>query len=114
MENNHCLEKQCPSPKIFVVGDVKQRNEGIFIKGEMKNKELTMLVDTESSVTIINLKLYEEILSMRELNLITSNIRLKSAIGIGNNISAEECPRSLNLRDKLFPHTFINAQIENS
>ena len=52
-----------------------------------------MLVDTGSSVTIINPKLFEEIYSMRKLNVIAINIRLKSANG--NNISAGECSLSL-------------------
>ena len=54
VEDNLCSEKQCPSPQIFVVGDIKQRNEGIFIKGEIKDKEIAMLVDTGSSVTCNN------------------------------------------------------------
>ena len=60
-----------------------------------------MLVDTGKRITIINPKLFEEIDSMRELNLIAANIRLKSANG--NNISAGESPFtcSLKLRDKL-------------
>ena len=49
---------------------------------------------------------------MRKLNLIATNIRLKPANG--NNISAGECSLSWKLRDKLFPYTFIIAQIENS
>ena len=102
-----------PFPPICTVGDVKQRNEGIFIKGEIKNKEITILVDTGSSVTIINPKLFEEIDPKRELNFIATNIRLKSANG--NDISVlGECPLSLKLRNKLFPHTFVIAQIENS
>ena len=71
-----------------------------------------MLVDTGSSVTINKPKLFEGIDSMRKLNLIATNIRLKWANG--NNISAEECPRNLKLRDKLFPYTLIIAQIEIS
>ena len=57
-------------------------------------------------------KLFEEIHSMRELNLIATNIRLKSANG--NNTSARESPFSLKLRDKLLPYTLIINQIEIS
>ena len=113
VQDNLCFKKPCPSPQIFIVGDVKQRNEEIFIKGEIKNKEITMLVDTGSSVTIINPKLFEEIDPKRELNSIATNIRLKSANS--NHISVlGECPLNLKLRNKLFPHTFVIAQIKNS
>ena len=37
VENNLCLEKQCPFPQIFLVGDVKQGNE----RGDEKNKNVS-------------------------------------------------------------------------
>ena len=36
VRDNLCFKKPCPSLQICIVGDVKQRNEGIFIKGEIK------------------------------------------------------------------------------
>ena len=72
-----------------------------------------MLVDTGSSVTIINPKLFEEIDPNRELNLIETDIKLKSANGHDIPVLGK-CPLSLKLGNKLFPHTFLIALTENS
>lgn len=63
------------------MGDVKQGNEGIFITGKTGNTNTTILVDTGSSVTIINPKLLREVdLENRSDLVITeSSLRLKSA-----------------------------------
>ena len=113
VENNLCSEKQCPSPQIFIVGDIKQKEEGIFIKGEITDREIAMSVDTGSSVTIINPKLFEELDPKRELNFIETDIRLKSANGHGITVLGK-CPLSLKLGNNLFPHTFIVSLTENS
>ena len=72
-----------------------------------------MLVDTGSSVTIINPKLFEEIDPNRELNLIETDIKLKSANGHDIPVLGK-CPFSLKLGNKVFPYIFITALTESN
>lgn len=97
------------------MGDVKQGNEGIFITGKIGNANTTILVDTGSSVTIINPKLLREVdLENRSDLVITeSSLRLKSAKGDDIPVVGE-CTLSIFLGNFEYFHNVVVAEIENS
>lgn len=97
------------------MGDVKQGNEGIFITGKIGNANTTILVDTGSSVTIINPKLLREVdLENRSDLVITeSSLRLKSAKGDDIPVVGE-CTLSIFLGNLEYFHDVVIAEIENS
>lgn len=96
-----------------IVGDVKQKNEGILVNGKIGDIKTTILIDTGSSVTIINPTLFKEINSNNELNLIKTSVRLKSAKGDDIPVLGQ-CLLSLKLGNREFSHNCIIVQIENS
>jgi predicted aspartyl protease len=96
----------------FIVGDIKQRNEGIFVKGRIGDVKTTILVDTGSSLTIVNPTLFNEINPDNKIKLTKTNVRLRTAKGDDIPVLGE-CLLSIMLESKEFSHNCIIAQIEN-
>lgn len=89
-----------PTPKKFLVGDIKGGNDGMYVIGKIGSKRIPMLVDTGASVTIVSTQFYEN-LKLEKPQLTQVSIKLTSASGDAIPVS-EECPIQIPYLLKIF------------
>ena len=81
--------------------------------GKIKDIKTPILLDTGSTLTIVNPELLEKLDSSQKPNLAFSAVRLKSANG--ENIPVlGECPIQITLRNIEITHTVLIADIESN
>ncbi len=68
-------------PKLLQIDSIKKDDDGLFIEGTIQNKQLSFLIDTGASVTIVKTSVYQEIPRDKRPPLEKVNVEMVAADG---------------------------------